>query len=465
MDKSYYLQLGENYETIGATLHFAHIDDKNIVEDCGLGNAKNEKGEEIRYLPHQEDFLDGKHIDLILISHAHDDHIGAIPRLVSKHPEATVLISQPTFQIAEIIFEDALKIMNSDGGHLFWERDVDMFFDNPRLRIIRPGEVGWLKGMGKEWEGWKIGSLPSGHYAGALSFCIISPSGKRLMITGDTSDHEQRSVPGISFPENGFMEEFRNGEVTLVMEGTNASRRRTKTRAQIESELDEFIQKVKAKNGTAFFPCFGRQRAAELALTLIDLGYGVHIDGIARVLSVIEVPSLMNHYVTGKLRFFEGRRFAADYHRRKAAIGTCKCCGQDPPIIIAPSAILKGGYSIKHSMRIFPGSNNGAGYVGHLFRDTPADDVFRRKKGRVFLNNMGEITKVDVNCMTQTFDLTAHAYQEGLVNFVDFVRPHRVISHHCPGFEDFVVLQDEILKLKNKPKEIYYAPAADKIEL
>jgi Cft2 family RNA processing exonuclease len=296
---------------------------------------------------------------------------------------------------------------------------------------------------------------------------MISPSGKKIMLTGDTSSQDQRSVPGVMLPKNGFFTgDFLGGDITMVAEGTNAARKKQKTREQIEKELVSFVEKVRRKNGSILFSCFGRQRAAELALTLIDLGYGVHIDGIARQMAAIEAPSLLNLAETGKVVFITGSRMETEVHRRRVAKGTVHCCGHEPPIIISPSASLEGGHSVGHATRILPFRNNGAGYVGHNFPDTPAYEIFHLRKRRVTLDVFGQSSRVDVNCRIGSFDLTAHDYQEDIIERVRLVEPKKLIVHHCPGFDEFHILHEEIIRnIPDPPKEIYYAPLVRKVEI
>ncbi len=462
----FYYQLGENFKRIGATCHFIELDGKNIVIDYGTAQTRNGEGKKIRHLPHGENFISQKRIDLVFCSHAHDDHIGAMPRVVSHHPEADVIISRPVFKEASPIFDEGLNIMRRDGDFIFNSTDVFKFFNNPRLRVVEEGETGRLENMGDRWEGWKIGVNPSGHFIGALSLFLISPTGKRVMITGDISSHDQKSVKGVMVPENRFFQEFINGEVTLITEGTNAARTRKKTRKQIEKELKDFIESV---SGPILFPTFGRQRAAELILTLVDLGYNVHIDGIAKILAAIEAPALAQLKEEGKVIPFSGRRLTAERHRRIACDGRKRCCGQESPIIVAPSASLENGHSVGHAERILPDSNNGIAAVGHVFKDTPAYDIFCKRRRSIPLKKIQgdseKIIEVNVNCKVGLFDLTAHDYQESLLERIVIIEPYRVIVHHAPGFDDYLVFQEKVLRLPKPPKQIFYAPIVPKIAL
>ncbi len=471
MDNSFYSMLGETYGKIGATAHFFHIDGKNILVDYGVGQTRDEEGKKIRYLPHGDDFLSTQHIDLIINTHPHDDHIGAFPRIVSRHPEARVVIPYHAHKVAGIIFRDALNIMRRDKENVFFDdSDVAKFLSHPHLELIGRNEIGWRHSPWPNWEGWKIGFHPSGHYIGALSVYFISPSGKRIMLTGDTSSQDQNSVPGVMLPNDDFFHgtDFFNKEVTLITEGTNAARKMKTTRDEVKKKLIAFVEKIEKKGGTLFFPCFGRQRAAELALILIEAGYKVHIDGMASSLAPIEAPALREAQKQGKVAFFTGRWIVAEYHRRIACRGQDPC-GHEPCIIIAPSASLEGGHAVGHAKRIFPKEENGVAFVGHLFENTPAYEISHiRKFSRghtIALNEFGTEIHIDIRCEIEHFDLTAHDYQESLLERVQLVKPRRLIVHHCPGFSDYLEFKAEVERFPNVPAEIHYVSNINRLSI
>ena len=81
---------------IGANSLFVQIGDLNILIDCGL-NPKMAGREAMPDL----NTLKGVHLDLIIITHCHLDHLGSLPVVMRQHPNTPVLMTQSSRMIAE----------------------------------------------------------------------------------------------------------------------------------------------------------------------------------------------------------------------------------------------------------------------------------------------------------------------------------------------------------------------------
>jgi len=84
--------------------------DIKILIDCGLmqgtKTADSFNRDPFPYNPEEIDFL--------LVTHAHIDHIGRIPKLVKDGFKGRVISTPPTKDIAEYLLEDTLKILDSE---------------------------------------------------------------------------------------------------------------------------------------------------------------------------------------------------------------------------------------------------------------------------------------------------------------------------------------------------------------
>ena len=94
----------------GANFLLELSSDLKILIDCGLmqGTSVSDSfnREEFPYNPEEMKFL--------LVTHAHMDHIGRIPKLVKDGFCGKIISTPPTKEIAEILFQDALGIMDAD---------------------------------------------------------------------------------------------------------------------------------------------------------------------------------------------------------------------------------------------------------------------------------------------------------------------------------------------------------------
>jgi metallo-beta-lactamase family protein len=87
---------------------------KRVLLDCGLfqGSKETEK-------QNQADFpFDPASIDAVILSHAHLDHCGRLPKLVKEGFKGTVYLTEASFPLLELLLKDAVHLQLRD---LEWE--------------------------------------------------------------------------------------------------------------------------------------------------------------------------------------------------------------------------------------------------------------------------------------------------------------------------------------------------------
>lgn len=89
-------------------------DNYKILVDCGLFQGNNEQ-EKLNF---QEFDFDPKEIDVLILTHAHIDHSGRIPKLVKDGFRGKIISTKATFDLCEIMLLDSGKIQEQDAE---WE--------------------------------------------------------------------------------------------------------------------------------------------------------------------------------------------------------------------------------------------------------------------------------------------------------------------------------------------------------
>jgi len=431
-----YRQFGE-IRGIGATSHVLDIEDKRIVVDWGVEFERNASGSNTS-LPPSGNWLVGEKVDAIIVSHAHMDHIGAMPRLAAKHPEATIYISAQALAAGEILLNDSLKIARQetraarDAGHeppieIFNAWELNAFLHSPALEVV--DSPTWFE----PWEGWKIGFHPAGHDTGAMMTLIVPPQEGPVIITGDISSHDQEIVPGVMLPDRAFSEDFLDlPGLVLITESTNGNRKSPGPRSEIKKELIRVSRIVEARGGVILCAAFAKNRSGNLTLIFVEAGIVPHIDGLARILVPTEIPYLQQLIDEKKVALFgrgksEIEREATDQHRKMVDRGEDAVCNLKFSPIISPSADLEKGFGVKHAQRILEDPRNAVFFAGHIFEGTVAEQILNIKRGRTV--KLGDQI-VNVRCDVFHFDLSGHDYQEALVERVRLAHPETVILHH-----------------------------------
>ena len=85
-------------------------DSYKILIDCGMfqGNEEKEKMNFINF-PY-----DAEEIDYLILTHAHIDHSGRIPKLIKDGFRGKIICTKPTADLCEIMLLDSAKIQEAD---------------------------------------------------------------------------------------------------------------------------------------------------------------------------------------------------------------------------------------------------------------------------------------------------------------------------------------------------------------
>src|SRR5204863_4358220 len=112
---------------IGANSYYIELGGHRLVLDCGM--HPKEMGDAA--LPNFKPIAD-RQLDAIIISHAHQDHIGTLPVLMQRQPAAPVFMTEPTAEIGDALLHNSVNVMlrqreeiGAVGYPLFTHRGVD----------------------------------------------------------------------------------------------------------------------------------------------------------------------------------------------------------------------------------------------------------------------------------------------------------------------------------------------------
>ena len=232
----------------------------NILVDCGLfqGSVKEEQ--------HNADAFefDPKAIDFMILTHAHIDHSGRIPKLVKEGFRGKIICSRPTRDLAEILLLDAAKIQEADAT---WENKKR---ERAGLQLLKPlyntedaqFALAFLYPIDVEApvfinEKIQVTFRPTGHLLGACSV-TLSIEGRHVTFSGDmgTSDPILYAPPAPMPPSE-----------VLICEATygNSIHNSSSLRVQkLIATLDETL----SSGGTAIIPAFSVGRTQQLLYDL-----------------------------------------------------------------------------------------------------------------------------------------------------------------------------------------------------
>ncbi|MEI8342830.1 MAG: MBL fold metallo-hydrolase, partial [Verrucomicrobiota bacterium] len=187
---------------IGANSYCLEAAGKKIVLDSGM--HPRAYGDEAT-----PDFnaLGDDSVDAILLTHAHQDHVGTIPLLMRRQPRALAFMSEATKQLSEVMLHNSVNVMMKQREEfglqnypLFTHREVD--------NAVRRWQ-GCPLNQPISLEGERLGSAeadPSfelfnaGHVLGAMGV-MIRAEGRKIFYTGDVNFEDQNISSAARFPE------------------------------------------------------------------------------------------------------------------------------------------------------------------------------------------------------------------------------------------------------------------------
>jgi Cft2 family RNA processing exonuclease len=368
-----------------------------------------------------------KNPNLILITHAHQDHIGALPVFHRRFGATPMICSFGTKEIAEVMLTDCLKVqeLNEDFESLFDESDLyaTLFHlqTQKTLEDFYP-----LPGL-------KVRFIPAGHIVGAV--CIYLEYGDRsLLYTGDYNTTSSRTTDGLQLSDLPQAE-------MLITESTYGSDVHPSRRSQ-EGELLQAIAEIVQAGGNVLIPAFALGRAQEIILAIRtsalfhSLKIPVYVDGLVRPVTNVFQDNLnllpkavANFAKTGrKDPFFDASAtppIICIDNPRERPLAMAK-----PSVIIASSGMMSGGASVYYGKILLERENAAVFISGYTDEESPGRLLQGLEPGtEIELDG----TKLTVRCQIRKFNLSAHADRVGLTQVIHRVAPkHLILVHGSP---------------------------------
>lgn len=410
---------------IGGSSTSIEIEGQGILSDIGIRqNVETDK-----QLPDLDKI---RKIDAFLLTHAHTDHIGALPGLVGRLPaDVTGYCTPATKHITRVLLTDSKKRADRDKKEgkelLFTPEEIDAalkYLD--RMEEVPWGEpVPICAGVTATW-------IPAGHILGA-AMIFIEGERESILITGDVSVTDQKTIRGMSLSNLPYQPDV------MVIESTYGNRQH-KNRTEEEARLVSDVVEVIEAGGKVLIPAFAIGRAQEVILILKHAmqseeirPFPVWVDGmVTQINSVYSrfagelLPSLNDNAESGENIFYSDviKPVPQDFNRDKVSSWD-SCC------IVASSGMLIGGRSSFYAKELAPHSENLIAITGYQAEGTPGralEDLAKSEVSDERVWKLNDGTPVPVQCQVpERYSFSAHADRDELTCLVEAVQPRRKV--------------------------------------
>jgi metallo-beta-lactamase family protein len=372
------------------------------------------------------------------VTHAHIDHAGRLPKLVSDGYNGPVYSTKSTKAFSEHLLRDSVDILR---------REAEKFGVSP---FCTPGSIEKLM---KQWKGveyhetiqegpFSVTFFDAGHILGS-SFLKVEVDGKVIVFSGDLGNSpaplikERELIPQADY---------------VVMESTYGGEKH-EPRGEVVDKLEDVIEETGRKGGTLLIPAFAMERTQVLLYHIQKLmeekkipEMKVFLDSPLAIRMTDVYDSFKEELDEETQEFLKTHKDLFDFPNLKKTRETeeSKAIWKvDPPkIIIAGSGMSQGGRIIHHEKRYLSSEKNTVLIVGYQVEGS---------LGRKLLDGEKEVEihgeKIPVRAeIKEISGYSAHADEPQLLGWLYPIRPdvksvflvHGELDHMEPLKENIV---------------------------
>jgi metallo-beta-lactamase family protein len=308
-----------------------------ILIDFGVFQGGPE-AEEMNFAPLG---FDPGRLDAVVLTHAHLDHVGRLPRLVANGFTGPIITHPASVEIAAVVLKDALHLMEHNPRQLFSEEDLQK-----TLRLFRP--LPYHQKV--EVAGCEIELFDAGHILGSAHLQFTTGD-RKIVFSGDIG---QKGTPIIRDP----WYHWPDGADLVVVESTYGDRRHKELSSTLD-ELCSIVNRAAELPGMILIPAFAIGRTQELLYhfsRLMDEGRIPEIPVILDSPMAEKVTAIYRRhrecYDRETWEIIESGRppFRPPYLREVASADESRSLARQrpPAVIIAGSGMCTGGRILHH---------------------------------------------------------------------------------------------------------------------
>ena len=387
-------------------------------------------------------------VQSILLTHAHIDHSGLVPRWARWGWRGNIFCTKPTADLLKIMLLDSARLQVEDAKfanetkHSHHDPALPLYEEKDALaalELLRPLAYG-------EWHelspALSFRFLRAGHILGSaiLEICVRdSQSSKSLVFSGDLGGGHSELLKD---PIGGLEADV------LVLESTYGDRK--VNAAGREARLAEVIHKVIGRGGTLVIPAFALGRTQDLLLSIYELrqkklipNVPVYLDSpMANAVTAVYLKNLDELRLHAENGNIEACLSPSYFHAVESADDSMLLCMSDEPkIVLSASGMLQGGRVLHHLKQKLPDEKNGVLFVGFQGKET---------KGRLLVEGAATIRihHQELRVEAEIFSLegySAHGDSDDLLRWLSsFRKPPQLIFLNHGEPESQAVFQKRI---------------------
>ena len=425
--------------TVTGSRYLVESDGRRVLVDCGLFQGLKE----LRLRNWADPPVPPASIDSVVLTHAHLDHVGLLPRLVAQGFKGRIFCTPGTQDLCSLVLPDAGRLQEEEAeranrkGYTKHHPAKPLFTEEDAIvALSRLQPVGYQRPIPVGSSGLEVEFLPTGHLLGAAYVRMRRQdgSGGTVLFGGDLGRYNRPILPDPSAGSDADV---------LLVESTYGDRLHPSD--DETARLATLINDTAEKRGKLIIPSFAIGRVEEVLYAIKQLEDA----GTVPALPVyVDSPMALQ-----ALKFYERRaeELDGDIARRRGEVSafctkrfTAVVSAQEsrdvveragPAIVISASGMATGGRVLHHLANGLPDARNTVLFVGFQAAGT---------RGRQLIEGAQEVRMfgvfIPVHARVEKLNgMSAHADASEIVQWLrTFPKPPGVtyLVHGEPSAQD-----------------------------
>lgn len=423
--------------TVTGSKYLIEHDGKKVLVDCGLFQGFKE----LRERNWQPPPFEPESLDAVIITHAHIDHTGYLPRVVRLGYDKPIYTSKGTGDLLKILLPDSARLQEEEADFrnrhqltthtpalpLYDENDAR---DTLKLLHTVPND-----GVPVEVApGIRASFLVAGHIMGAsLVLLEIDGAGEdggplRFLFSGDLGHYDQ---PIVKDPAPPPVCDY------LMVESTYGNR----LHGDVDSatQMARIINEAAERGGPVLIPAFAVGRTQEVLYLIRELEDDKRIPILPVVVDspmAAQATQVYNRWTDEHDEEYASILNTKRHPLRTGSMTTASTRDESKKvnnmkgarIIISASGMMTGGRVLHHAVRILPDENATVVFVGFQAAGTTGRRVQEGEREVKIMKQW-----VEVNCRVEKVEgFSAHADWKAVLRWLEGLpnRPKKVYTTH-----------------------------------
>jgi len=401
------------------------------VLDCGM-HPKN-TGEDA--LPNFK-AIAGREIEAILISHAHQDHIGTLPVVMRRFPRVRVFMTEATAEVGNVLLHNSVNVMTRQREEigemsypLFTHRETDRASGRWRWCPLRQRiSIAGERASQREKDALTFEFFEAGHVLGSAGI-LVRAEGQTVFYSGDVNFDDQTIMQAAIFPEEKVD--------ALIMECTRGDHAKPAgwTRPGEEQRFAQALVNAFDRGACVLVPVFALGKTQEVLAMLYKFRrqsrmfsgeFPIYIGGLSsKFTDIYDRRAQMTRRQLPRLQLM---REVAPFILNDETV-------RDAPLRPGRVYALSSGMMIPKTLsnvfarRLIENPRHSIFFVGYASPQSPAGLLREAGTG-------GEVAldpdkpPQRIRCNIEQFQFSAHATREALIEYAKKISPLKIVLVH-----------------------------------